>query len=350
MALAQDQAAPPAATRAFPRAAAEFALDHLVWLVLVVVLLAFSATIPNFFQIGILLNIFEQSTFVGILAIGLSLVIIAGHMDLSIESTMAFTAMVTAVIFGSNGAGLKFSFHPEWLNLPASLALSILIGLLIGISNAYLVVRLKINAFIVTLASYIWVRGLVVVLSGGRSVYGLPEEIRWVAIAQFLGVPMLVWVTLCAFLVFSFILAKTPFGRHIIMIGGNATAVFRAGIRVDRLVSITFMLAGGACRLCRLAARLPDRGRHREPRHRHAVRSLRRRRHRRRQPEGRRRTPVGRRGRRAAAELDFDRHQRHGHAAALHAGDPRRARAGRHPARHREDVAATTPRLTGTRT
>jgi ribose transport system permease protein len=244
MAVTQDQATPTVSTRALPRVAAEFVLDHLVWLVLVIVLLAFSATIPNFFQIGILLNIFEQSTFVGVLAIGLSLVIIAGHMDLSIESTMAFTAMVTAVIFGSNGAGLKFSFHPAWLNLLASLVLSIVIGLLIGASNAYLVVRLRINAFIVTLASYIWVRGLVVVLSGGRSVYGLPEEIRWVSIAQFLGVPMLVWVTLCAFLVFSFVLARTPFGRHVVMVGGNATAAFRAGIRVDRLVSITFLLAG----------------------------------------------------------------------------------------------------------
>ena len=244
MALTQDHAVRAAPSRALPRAAAEFALDHLVWLVLVVVLLAFSAAIPNFFQIGILLNIFEQSTFVGILAIGLSLVIIAGHMDLSIESTMAFTAMVTAVIFGSNGAGLKLSLHPSWLNLPASLGLSVLIGLLIGASNAFLVVRLRINAFIVTLASYIWVRGLVVVLSGGRSVYGLPDEIRWVAIAHILGVPVLVWVTLFAFLVFSFILAKTPFGRHVVMVGGNAVAAFRAGIRVDRVVSITFLLAG----------------------------------------------------------------------------------------------------------
>lgn len=244
MDLAQDQAAPALTRRAYARDIAEFVLDHLVWIVLVVVLLAFSAAIPNFFQIGILLNIFEQSTFVGILAIGLSLVIIAGHMDLSIESTMALTAMVTAVLFGSNGAGLKFSFDPAWLNLPASVALSIGIGLLIGASNAYLAVRLKINAFIVTLASYIWVRGLVVVLSGGRSVYGLPPEIRWVSIASVLGVPMLVWVTLSAFVVFSFVLAKTPFGRHVLMVGGNAVAAFRAGIRVDRLVTMTFLLSG----------------------------------------------------------------------------------------------------------
>ena len=148
------------------------------------------------------------------------------------------------MLFGSNGAGLKYSFDPAWLNLPASVALSIGIGLLIGASNAYLIVRLKINAFIVTLASYIWVRGLVVVLSGGRSVYGLPSEIRWVSIASVLGVPMLVWVTLSAFVAFSFVLAKTPFGRHVLMVGGNAVAAFRAGIRVDRLVTVTFLLSG----------------------------------------------------------------------------------------------------------
>ncbi len=245
MDLARTEPTSSVNPRLFHRAMAEFLLDNLVWLVLVVVLLVFSLAIPNFFQIGILLNIFEQSTFVGILAIGLSLVIIAGHMDLSIESTMAFTAMVTSVLFGSNGAGLKLSLHPVWLNLPASVALSILIGVLIGASNAYLIVRLKINAFIVTLASFIWVRGLVVVLSGGRSVYGLPDEIRWVSITSVLGVPMLVWTTLLAFIVFAFILAKTPFGRHLVMLGGNPIAAFRAGIRVDRLIAITFLLSGG---------------------------------------------------------------------------------------------------------
>jgi ribose transport system permease protein len=245
MELTQNQAAPAQAPRAFQRAAVEFLLDHLVWLVLVLVLLVFSLAIPNFFQIGILLNIFEQSTFVGILAIGLSLVIIAGHMDLSIESTMALTAMVTAVLFGSNGAGLKLSLDPAWLNLPASVALSIAIGALIGASNAYLIVRLKITAFIVTLASFIWVRGLVVLLSGGRSVYGLPDEIRWVSVTSVLGVPMLVWTTLSTFVIFAFILAKTPFGRHVVMVGGNAIAAFRAGIEVDRLITTTFLISGG---------------------------------------------------------------------------------------------------------
>ncbi|HWT31671.1 MAG TPA: ABC transporter permease, partial [Propylenella sp.] len=69
----------PAVALSRRRAAVEFVLDNLVWIILVLVLAAFSSTIPNFLQIGILLNILEQSTFVGIIAIGLSLTLIAGH-------------------------------------------------------------------------------------------------------------------------------------------------------------------------------------------------------------------------------------------------------------------------------
>ena len=76
------------------RAIAEFVLDHLVWFMLAVVLIVFSIFVPNFFQIGIFANIIEQSTFVGVMAIGLAIVIIAGHMDLSVESTAALAAMV----------------------------------------------------------------------------------------------------------------------------------------------------------------------------------------------------------------------------------------------------------------
>ena len=67
------------------RTIAEFVLDHLVWFMLAVVLVAFSLFVPNFFQIGIFANIIEQSTFVGVMAIGLAIVIIAGHMDLSVS-------------------------------------------------------------------------------------------------------------------------------------------------------------------------------------------------------------------------------------------------------------------------
>ena len=89
-----------------------------------------------------------------------------------------------------------------------SLAIALAIGAAIGASNAFLVVRLGINAFIVTLASYIWVRGLVVALSGGRSVYGLPDSMRIIAIERPFGVPLLGWMLILVFLVFAFILQQ----------------------------------------------------------------------------------------------------------------------------------------------
>src|SRR5687768_233412 len=100
------------------RAAIELALDNLVWFMLVVVLAVFSLTIPQFFQIGIFANIIEQSTFVGVMAIGLAMVIIAGNMDLSVESVAALTAMVTGILFCARGIGLGITLDPEWLVVP----------------------------------------------------------------------------------------------------------------------------------------------------------------------------------------------------------------------------------------
>ena len=226
------------------RAALEFLLDNLVWLMLVVVLAVFSIFIPNFFQIGIFANIVEQSTFVGVMAIGLAIVIIAGNMDLSVESIAALTAMVTGMLFCARGIGLGIVLTPEWLVIPVSLGLALLVGAAIGVINGLLVVRLKMNAFIVTLASYIWVRGLVVAISGGRSAQDLAPSLRVMGIETILYIPLIAWLAIGCYVMFTFVMGKTPFGRHVTMIGGNAVATFRAGIKVDRLVLITFVLAG----------------------------------------------------------------------------------------------------------
>lgn len=226
------------------RAMVEFALDNLVWFLLAIVLAVFSLTVPNFFQTGIFVNIIESSTMVGVMAIGLAIVIIAGNMDLSVESTAALSAMVVGILFASRGIGIGWTLTPEWLALPVSLAIALAVGTVIGYLNGLLVVKLKMDAFIVTLASYIWVRGAVVALSGGRSAQDLAPTIRFIGIDTFLGIPLIAWLAMASFVVFTFIMSKTPFGRHITMIGGNRAATFRAGIAVDKLVWISFVLAG----------------------------------------------------------------------------------------------------------
>ncbi|MGF0539936.1 ABC transporter permease [Agrobacterium sp. ES01] len=222
----------------------EFILNNLVWFMLIVVLALFSALIPNYFQLGIFANIIEASSVLGVMSIGLAIVIITGHMDLSVESVAALAAMAVSILFCSAGIGLGIELNPAWLMIPASLLAACAIGGLIGLLNGFLVVRLKMSAFIITLASFIWVRGLVLAVSGGRSAQDLAPAIRWFAIERIFGIPLSAWVAIACFLIFSIMMQKTPFGRHLMMIGGNETATFRAGIRVNRYLIIAFVMAG----------------------------------------------------------------------------------------------------------
>lgn len=232
------------------RALLEFLLDNLVWLLLIVVLVIFSIAIPNYFQLAIFTNIIEDSTYVGVMAIGLAIVIIAGNMDLSVESTAALTAMVTGILFCNSGIGLGYTLGGmTWAIIPVSLTLALVVGGLIGLSNGFLVVKLRMNAFIVTLASYIWVRGLVVAISGGRSAQGMVPELRDIGIPVYDFLPPSAFIAILCFIGFSFLMRRTPFGRHVTMIGGNKVATFRAGIKVDRLILISFVLAGAVAGL-----------------------------------------------------------------------------------------------------
>ena len=152
---------------------------------------------------------------------------------------MAFAAMLAAILVATSGAGWGYDVNP-FLTLPLVLA----VGALIGFINGFLTVKLQISAFIVTLAAFIGVRGLGLVLSGGRSVYGLPTEFRAVATTSLLGVPLLVAILVATYLLFGFVLRRTQFGRYVYLIGGNPTAPFRAGIPVDAILIRIFVLSG----------------------------------------------------------------------------------------------------------
>jgi ribose transport system permease protein len=221
------------------RRALMFLLDNLVWLILAIILVIFSLTIEHFFQLGIFLNILQHATFVGLIAIGLSFCIIAGHMDLSVESVMAFAAMLAAWLAASRGSasGLEVG---TWGTLVAAVAF----GAVAGAFNGVLVIRFQINAFIVTLATYIAIRGLGLVLTGGRSMYGLPPDFRAVATADVFGLPLLVLILLLAYVVFHVVLTRTRFGRYVHLVGGHPVAPFRAGINVRRVLYTVFIMSG----------------------------------------------------------------------------------------------------------
>ena len=184
---------PPERAVAPDRRALIFLLDNLVWLIPRIILVIFSLTIEHFFQLGIFLNILQHATFVGLIAIGLSFCIIAGHMDLSVELVMAFAAMIAAWLAATRGSASGLELN-TWLTLGVALGF----GAAAGAFNGVLVIRFQINAFIVTLATFIAIRGLGLVLTGGRSMYGLPADFRAVATTDVFGLPLLVLILVLA--------------------------------------------------------------------------------------------------------------------------------------------------------
>lgn len=229
----------PSTSASLSRRLVALALDHLVWFILLIVLAAFSLSIDGFFQPGIFVNILRQSTFVGILSIGLSLAVIAGHMDLSIESVMAFSAMFASFLVGTSGVGRGLD-----LPVPATLLLCACMGALVGAANGALIAWMGINAFIVTLASFIGMRGLGLILTQGGSIYGLPEGFRRIGSGELAGIPVLSLLLIACFLISHIVLKHMRFGRYITLIGGNPVAAFRAGIPVKRVLLGVFAASG----------------------------------------------------------------------------------------------------------
>ena len=221
------------------KAILRWGLDHIVWLILLLVLLTFSFNIKGFAQWGIYRNILYHAVFVGILAIGEALVIMTKEMDLSVESVAGLAAIVTAWL---TGTGLDAS--GILLNGYLTLLVVLGMGAIIGLFNAILIVKFKISSFIVTLAGYLMFRAIGLVITNGHGVIRLLPEVIAVARTKIFGLPLMVLLMVFVYALFHVFLTQTRFGQHIYLVGDNREAAFNAGIRVDRVLIGVFMLSG----------------------------------------------------------------------------------------------------------
>jgi len=214
-------------------------IDNVVWFILILVILSFSFGIRGFAQWGIYRNILYHAVFVGILGIGEAICIISREMDLSVESVLALSTVVTAYLTGTSAdaSGLL-------LNGYLILGMVLFMGLLIGLFNAFLVVKLNISSFIITLSSYLIFRAVGLVITKGHGVTGLRPEVVAVARTNVGPLPLLVIIMILIYALFYIILVKTRFGRHVYLVGDSREASFNAGIRVGRVLFVAFVLSG----------------------------------------------------------------------------------------------------------
>ncbi|MEG0049207.1 MAG: ABC transporter permease [Clostridia bacterium] len=201
----------------------------------VVVFALFTALNKNFFSWMNIVNILVATSLVGLVAIGHTYLIIAGQNDLSPGSVAAFSGVLAALLV-SQGVNLYLTF-----------LITLAAGALIGVLNAFMVNKIKLEAFIATLVTQSIVRGFAYILCGGKPIAIADKAFIQIGKARMLGIPVSVWIMIVAFIIFGFILAKTRFGRSIYAIGGNQSAARLAGLNPQRIVLLAFVMMGILC-------------------------------------------------------------------------------------------------------
>lgn len=211
----------------------------------------FAGLSPYFFTTSNLMNVLVQSCSIGLLALGALVVVMVGSLDLSLGASVSLCTIVTAVMFRDLPA------LGGWI-IPVVL----LVGLLIGAFNSFVVVTLGIgNAFIVTLGMMYVVQSLSLVVSGGSQVPGVPTELTQLANGNLLGIPGPVVLVLLAGGLLAFFLNRVAWGRWIFAIGGNPDAAQKVGIPVRKVMFSIYVIAGGFASItAMLVAGLNDAG------------------------------------------------------------------------------------------
>ena len=196
---------------------------------------------PNFLKAENLLNIANQIAVIAILAVGMTLVILTGGIDLSVGSLIALSSVVAAIVvrdcFGGVGAGSAGMFLGG--------AAGVAVGALCGALSGAFVVAFGIPPFIATLAMMLVAGGSASMLAGGQSVYQLPDAFMWLGRgADLLAVPNAVLLTLCLYVLAHFALTRTTYGRCVIAVGGNREAARLSGVPVARTLLSVYVLSG----------------------------------------------------------------------------------------------------------
>lgn len=193
----------------------------------------FGFTSPYFFTTSNIWNILLQSANIGIISAGLTVVMIAAEIDLSIGSLEALSGSVAAIVIISHGL-------PVWLGIVAALGATVLAGTVSGL----LTWRLKIVSFISTLAMLGVAQGIAFLLTNGHAIAGFPGFYPLIGTSKIDGFPGAVIIAAGVFIALHLMLTRTKFGLQIYAVGGNAEAAAFAGIRPGQVKLAALMISG----------------------------------------------------------------------------------------------------------
>lgn len=208
-------------------------LNRSLLVALAVLFVALALARPQFMTVGNLINLLRQISINGVLAVGVTFVLLTGGVDLSLGSLVALAGVTAATLA-----------HPDQFPLFVPLLAGVLAGALCGAASGFVITRARIAPFIVTLGMMTIARGLALVISGGRPVSNLSPGFNWLGSGDIAGLPAPVLVLLVVAVAAWVLLDRFRIGRHILAVGGNENAAHAAGLRVARIKLFAYTLCG----------------------------------------------------------------------------------------------------------
>ncbi|MGH9674555.1 MAG: ABC transporter permease [Bryobacteraceae bacterium] len=204
----------------------------LPFLTLIVLVIALSVASPFFLTTTNLSSVVRQTAVINIMALGMTMIIIAGGIDLSVGSMLAISGLLGCM-----------AMERGW-PIAAGVGAGVATGLACGFLNGFLTNWLRINPFIVTLGTLGIFRGSALLISNGLPVHRIPAGFSFLGEGTVLGVPFVLWILLVCGIVVHTILEHTPLGRYAFAIGSNPDAALYAGIPVAFYTTVVYTVGG----------------------------------------------------------------------------------------------------------
>jgi ribose transport system permease protein len=198
---------------------------------LIALFIILSVVSPNFLTATNLASVARQTAVINILALGMTMIIIAGGIDLSVGSSLALAGLLGCMTMAKHG-------------IPAGLLVGLLAGALCGLANGTLTTALRVSPFIVTLGTMGIYRGLALIISKGLPVSDIPASYSYLAEGTLAGIPFVLWLLAACAVVVHVILEHTRLGRYAFSIGSNPEAVYYAGVPVRFHTTAVYAIAG----------------------------------------------------------------------------------------------------------
>lgn len=216
--------------------ATDFVLRHATAIIFIAVFLFFGLQSANFFGADNVLNIVKQSSFTGVLAVGMTFVLLTAGIDLSVGSNMYLSAMAAGYV-------LQNPALQTWYGVIIAIAAGLLAGAVFGAVNAFAIVRLRITPFLVTLATLVAGRGLGTAITESFGIE-FPRVFTSFGSSSLLYIPIPVIIFALVVVAAHVTLTRTTFGRQIYAIGNDPEAARKAGINTDRVVFSVYVICG----------------------------------------------------------------------------------------------------------